>query len=247
MRFILIILSCLLTLWPASLGSNAPSTDKIMERVDSIFSPNSDFSMRVTVTDKNNNKPQRVTRFKLLAKGRDQTLLMTLAPESNRGRNLLFNGLDFWIFLPSVRRPFRISLQERLTGEAANADLARANYSRDYNPRLVGIEKLGETRCYQLDLLAKSNAVPYYKVSMWVKTGTFAPIKAGFYASSGRLLKECFYEDYRLMLGAIRPTRLVLKNSVDQGKTTILQYSDWKEEPLPLKFFDKSYIDKTKY
>ena len=242
-----IILICLLILFPVQQSGDVPSADNIMERVDDVLSPSNDFSMYVTVINKEPGDAKKVTKFKMLAKGRDRTLLMTLSPENKRGRNLLFDRLDLWVFMPSVRRPFKISLQERLTGEAANADLARANYSRDYSAALVGIEMLGGKRCYRMELLARSDDAPYHKVSMWIEVETFYPVKAEYHARSGRLLKECSFEDFRPMLGVQRPTRLILKNAVDGQKLTVLQYSDWTGETLPMKFFDKSYIDKTKY
>jgi outer membrane lipoprotein-sorting protein len=247
MKFRIAILVCLATLSSAPSRASAPSAEEIMAAVDNIVSPGGDFSMLVTVTDREPGKEQKITRFKLLANGREQSLLMTLSPEGRRGRNLLYKGLDLWVYLPSVRRPFKISLQERLSGEASNSDLARANYSRDYNSRLLGIVEHQGKRCYQLELLAKTPDVPYQKVIMLARVEDNAPVKSEYYAVSGRALKECLYEDYRPFFGINRPTRLILRNSVEAGKSSVLQYTDWKEEPLPKKFFEKSYIDKMKY
>jgi outer membrane lipoprotein-sorting protein len=247
MKRIITTLICLLILNPITQRAGTPSAEEILQRVDNALSPTSDFTMNITATEKEPGQPLKVTRFKMLAKGQDQTLLMTLSPDGRRGRNLLYNALDLWVYLPSVRRPFRISLQERLTGEAANADLARANYSRDYTPALTGTETVGGMQCYRLDLSARSDSVPYHKVAIWARVADFTPVRAEFYAVSGRLIKECLYEQLVPFFETRRPTRLVLKSAVSADKTTILEYSDWKEEPLPMKFFDKSYIDKTKY
>lgn len=247
MRQIISTLACLLILVPASQQASAPSAQEILERVDNALSPSTDFTMNVTVTEKEPGQQPKVTKFKMLAKGRDQTLLMTLSPEGRRGRNLLYNALDLWVYLPSVRRPFKISLQERLTGEASNADLARANYSRDYTPTLTGIETVEGRQYYNIELVAKSDAAPYHKVALWVKPDDFTPIRAEYYAVSGRLIKECLYGSFVPFFETRRPTRLVLKSPISAGKTTILEYSDWKQEHLPTKFFDKSFIDKTKY
>ena len=42
---------------------------------------------------------------------------------------MLMRGNDLWVFLPSVSQPVRLSLSQRLTGQVANGDLARANFS----------------------------------------------------------------------------------------------------------------------
>lgn len=244
-RTLLVI--CLVTLVLNPLRADTPSAETILQSIDNALSPAVDFTMSVTVKDKEVGKPERVTKFKMLAKGRDDTLLMTLSPEGSHGRNLLYNALELWVFLPSVRRPFRISLQERLTGEAANADLARANYTRDYTPSLNGVETFNGKQYYHLELTKKADAAPYYRVAIWADVNNLSPLKAEFYAVSGRLLKECSYENYVQFFDIKRPTRLVLKSAVDAGKSSTLEYSGWREESWPLKFFDKSYIDKTKY
>lgn len=246
MKRILLIV-CLVTLMLAPQRASTPSAESILQGVDNILSPAVDFTMLVTVKDNETGKSERMTKFKMLAKGRDDTLLMTLSPEGSRGRNLLYNGLELWVFLPSVRRPFKISLQERLTGEASNADLARANYSRDYSPSLVGVETINGKQYYLLELIKKVEAVPYHRVKMWASVDDSSPLKTEFYATSGRLLKECHYDRYVQFFDIKRPTRLVLKSAVNSGKTSTLEYAEWREEPLPVKFFDKSYIDKTKY
>jgi outer membrane lipoprotein-sorting protein len=237
----------LVALMLGSQQANTPSAESIVQSIDNILSPPVDFTMSVTVKDAESGKPERITKFKMLAKGRHETLLMTLSPEASRGRNLLYNALDLWVFLPSVRKPFKISLQERLTGEAANADLARANYSRDYTPSLAGIETLNGKQYYRLELTKKVDSAPYYRVTIWASTQDFSPLKAEFYAVSGRLLKECLYERYVQFFEIKRPVRLVLKSAVDAGKSSTLEYSGWREESLPEKFFDRSYIDKMKY
>jgi hypothetical protein len=244
MKALVILLSLISML---SFQQPAVTAESIVERADSHLSPDRDFSMLVSATDREPGKADRTTKFRMLARGRDQTLLMTLWPESKRGRNLLYNALDLWVYLPSVRRPFKISLQERLTGEASNSDLARTSFSRDYKAALAGMEEVGERRCYKLDLAARSEDAPYSKAILWVEVETFLPVKIAYYAVSGRLLKECFYDDYRLMLGVLRPTRLTLKSATSATSVTVLEYSQWKEESLNAKFFDKSYIDKMKY
>jgi outer membrane lipoprotein-sorting protein len=243
----LLLTICLTILISAPQRASAPSAEIILENVDNFLSPAVDFTMSVSVKDIEPGKPERLTKFRMLAKGRDHTLLMTLSPAGSRGRNLLYNGPELWVFLPSVRRPFKISLQERLTGEASNADLARANYSRDYTPSLTGIETIRGKQYYRLELKQKASAVPYHRVVMWVNVDDYSPYKTEFYAVSGRLLKECSYEGFVQFFDIKRPTRLVLRSSVTAGRTSILEYSQWKQVPMPMKFFDKSFIDKTKY
>ena len=54
--------------------------------------------------------------YKVLSKGNDNTIVMTLQPPSERGQILLMKGRDLWLFLPDVSQPVRLSLAQRLTG-----------------------------------------------------------------------------------------------------------------------------------
>ena len=58
-----------------------------------------------------------------------ESIIMVTEPASDRGQILLLKGHDLWIFLPAVSQPVRLSLAQRLTGQVANGDLARANFS----------------------------------------------------------------------------------------------------------------------
>ena len=50
-------------------------------------------------------------------------------------------GHDLWIFLPTVSQPVRLSMSQRLTGQVANGDLARANFAGDYTAKLLRYRK----------------------------------------------------------------------------------------------------------
>lgn len=41
------------------------------------------------------------------------------------------------MFMPDVSQPVRLSLAQRLTGQVANGDLARANFASDYHPKIL--------------------------------------------------------------------------------------------------------------
>ncbi len=157
---------------------------------------------------------------------------------------MLMNELDMWAFLPTISKPLRISLRERLIGEVANGDLARANFSGDYLPEIAGMETLDDRACYKLHLTAKSLEVTYARVTLWVDTDAFHPLRAEFYAPSGRLLKTCRYERYQELAGRLRPTRMVMSDPFHQGQESILEYDRMEVKELPEKYFTKQHMRK---
>ncbi len=247
MKSSLIFIFVLLTLAFPPATSAAPTAEEILARSDEIRSPQFDYAVNVTVTSVKPEGEKRVAKYEVLIKGRGRTIVKTLSPEADKGRTLLMSGSDLWAFLPDVSKPIRISLQQRLIGEVANGDIARANFSGDYSPKLLGTEDIEGKRHYVLELLAKNDEVTYGRVLYRVKADNFNPLKAEFYAASGRLLKTCSYEDYRDMGGRKRPARLVLKDPLVKGRQSSIEYHDMKMIELPEKYFTKDYMKKLKY
>ena len=64
-------------------------------------------------------------------------------------------GYDMWIFTPNIKRPVRISLEQKLTGEVANGDIARTNFSEDYTPEIQSEENIGAVKAWKLNLKSK--------------------------------------------------------------------------------------------
>ncbi len=59
------------------------------------------------------------------------------------------------------------------------------------------------------------------------------PLKAEFYALSGRLLKTARYEEFSEMAGAMRPTRLVMEDALKKGEVSVLTYENMNVRDLP--------------
>jgi outer membrane lipoprotein-sorting protein len=181
-------------------------------------------------------------KYRILSKGNENTIVMATEPASERGQILLMKGRDLWIFLPTISQPVRLGLAQRLTGQVANGDLARANFAGDYQPKLVRTDKLDGESVYVLELTAVDRSVTYHRVLYWVRQSNFWPYKAEFYSLSDRLLKTCTYENFRQMAGRDRPTRLVMQDALRTGEESILEYTDMRLRDLPDRMFTKDYL-----
>ncbi|VAV85716.1 FIG00859523: hypothetical protein [hydrothermal vent metagenome] len=248
---IIIFISALLLLLPFSIIEVCAAPEKlaaeIVKKADEVRSPQLDYTVDVVVTSIKPGRSNRVATYEVLVKGHDKTVIKTIAPTIDRGTTLLMLGRDLWAFLPDLSKPIRISLQQRLIGDVANGDIARANFSGDYTPRLLRTEKIKGKDYYVLELIANDDKVTYGKVVYWVNKRNFHPLKAEFYAVSGRLLKKCSYEDYKRLAGRLRPTSLVLKNPLTKGRFSIIKYDRMKIKKLPSKYFTKNYMKRLKY
>ncbi len=141
---------------------------------------------------------QEVREYRLLSKDNTRTLVQTTAPAIDRGQILLMRDKDLWAFLPSVSQPVRLPLSQKLTGQVANGDLARANFVGDYHPKLLRTEEIDGQNMYVLELTAAERGVTYHRVIYWVNASNYHPHKAEFYTLSNRLMKICHYTDFKV-------------------------------------------------
>lgn len=215
---------------------------KLVERADEIRFPRDSFQSDITVTNFSNGEKGDERKYRVLSRGSDNTIVLSMEPASERGQALLMRGRDLWIFMPSVSQPVRLSLAQRLTGQVANGDLARANFAGDYNPKLIGVEALNGTPAHVLDLAAADRGVTYAKVKYWISEKDGRPLQAEFYALSGRLLKTCRYEDFREIGGRVRPTKLVMEDALKKGEMSVLKYEAMELRDLPERMFSREYL-----
>ncbi|ATE60951.1 outer membrane lipoprotein-sorting protein [Thauera sinica] len=213
-------------------------------RADEIRFPRESFQTEILVKSSSDGQPGDERKFRVLSRGNENTIVMTLEPATDRGQALLLRGRDLWIFMPSVSQPVRLSLAQRLTGQVANGDLARANFAGDYSPRIVGRDTINGQPALVMDLTAVDRGVTYAKVKYWVNEKDGRPVKAEFYALSGRLLKTCRYEDFREMAGRVRPTRLVMEDALKKGDVSVLTYDSMAVRDLPERMFTREYLRK---
>jgi hypothetical protein len=134
----------------------------------------------------------------------------------------------FTAFCDTLSQP----LAQKLTGQVANGDLARANFAGDYEPTLLRTEEVDGEPMYVLELKAASRGVTYHRVLYWVNASNFHPYKAEFYTISKRLMKVCHYTDFRELGDEIRPTRLLMEDALRAGERSELVYSKMVKREL---------------
>ena len=216
----------------------------IVERADRIRFPQPGYQVNVKITTTATGREAEAREYEILSKGNDRTVVRTLSPASDKGQVLLMRDHDLWVFLPNISQPIRLSAAQKLTGQVANGDLARANFSGDYNPTIVRTDAIDGENYYVLELKAVDRSVTYDRILYWVNKSNDRPYKAELYALSGRLLKTCRYQNYKESAGGLRPTRLVMEDALIEGVKSTLEYSELKIKELPDRMFAKDYMKK---
>lgn len=244
-------LLAILFLWlafPLASFAEEPEEDavakSILEKSDEIRFPSEGFQVDISISSSVPGQEMENRKYRVLSKGNENTVVMILEPASERGQIMLMKGHDLWVFMPNVSQPIRLGLAQRLTGEVSNGDLARANFVGDYTPRLVRQEKIDGEEHHVLELMAVDRGVTYHRVVLWVNKANYRPHKAEFYSLSNRLMKTCSYENFQVMAGKRRPTRLVMEDALKPGERSIMEYGQMKLRDLPDKVFSKDYLKK---
>lgn len=230
----------------------APNAQALLAASDAVRNPAQPFRVTVTLTEFE--KGQQVDASTLVSysrtlegNGQFASLVRFAKPERDSGKLLLKTGHDLWFYDPATKSSVRISPQQRLLGQASNGDVVTVNFARDYQATILGEETVqdGERRqrrSHKLQLTATNPDATYPSIELWVDAENEWPLRARFYAESGRLLKTAYYRRFQQQLGADRPTETVIIDGLSPQSVTIVRFSEFAFKNLPTSWFQRDYL-----
>jgi outer membrane lipoprotein-sorting protein len=223
-------------------GFPAEDPNEIVAKADRIRAPEGSYQFDAVVTSFEGEDKKAENGYRGHIKDLDHTLVEFTTPPSEKGKSLLALGEDLWLYLPNLKKPVRISYQQRLVGDVSNGDMARSNLAADYAATSAGEETVNGQETYVLDLTAKTDQKTYHKIKYWVAQGSYRPVKAEFFTVSGKSIKTGTYEDFRSVAGAVRPMRIVFQDSLQPERKSILEFKDMVRKKLDGRMFTKDYL-----
>jgi hypothetical protein len=228
----------------------------VLAESDAVRNPARPYSVTVTLIEYRSAKLVDSSTLTVHAKadsisGQYRSLVRFEAPQRDAGKLLLKNGNDLWFYDPASQASIRLSPQRRLLGQASNGDVVTVNLAKDYQAEHQGEEELtdGERvlrRCHKLGLAAASPDVTYHRIEMWVDTASSRPVKARFFAESGRLLKTAYYRKFQHQLGRERPTEVVIIDGLDPAWVTVMRYADYGWRDVPDAWLQRDFLPRFK-
>ncbi len=178
------------------------------KKADAIRNPAESYEMKIKVETSENNSV-----FQVYLKGQDKTLIVTKEPARDKGRNMLMLDRDFNAYVPNLKRSMRLSLAQKLSGQVANGDISRTRWYGDYSAEKES-EANGEV---QLFLKGKKDNLTYAAIRLWLKKGSFEPVRAEYLGLNGKtVLKKASFEDYKTIAGSKRPSTLKIEDTNQQ-------------------------------
>lgn len=175
-------------------------------------------------------------------------LVETLQPAKNRGEKMLLQERAMWFFKPGLRKPVSISTRQKLSGQAANGDIAATRYSRDYDAQISGEDNLDSKPVLRLLLKAKAKNVTYDQIWYWVDKASKTAVKAEFLTLDGQVLKTALFEYANIIevqkekIAFVSKMKIIDRNSPDNQ--SIITYKDIRIEEHPDRIFNVNNIER---
>lgn len=219
----------------------ADEANRVLQKVDRNLNPEAFEMYRKLINIEPDGAKKEFIMYSV-KKGRDQIASVFLSPASEKGRATLRVGENMWLYIPNVGKPIRItSLQSVTGGIFNNADIMRLDYSTEYN-----CEKM-ENRDGELvlHLKAKTRAVAYDKVKMWVDPKKLLPTKVECRASSGMLIKTLYFKKTTdFGNGLVRPAVIETDSPLHKGYKSVMIFAKMEPKDLPDEAFTLNFLSK---
>ncbi len=216
------------------------SAEDLVRKADHRRGLQGSFTMIVkTIVDERGEKTEQ--EYRVNVRDGETSLVEQVQPARAAGRKLLMKGFDMWLFTPQVKKPVRIGLQQRLTGDIANGDISRTNYAQDYVASIINREADGTV---VIELKAKDKRVTYSRIKYWIEESTAKPVKAEFFALNGKLMKTATFSDFKKIEGTERMSKVVISDAVTKNRTSTLIYSKQKTMKFSDSEFNKEQMDR---
>ena len=191
-----------------------------------------------------NNERKGKANFKSYVKSDRRSITKVLKPRRMKGRIILVTDQNMWVYIPRTRFPIRISPMQRFMGPASYGDVARLTFAGDYDAKIQSIVKVNGKNCYFLKLKGIKKGIAYTYIDYYVEVKSFKPMKAIYYAKSGRPLKEAVYTKYIYHSSSKRVGvyEVIITDLVNTSHKVLFRYTRPKRGALPNAYFQKNYM-----
>jgi negative regulator of sigma E activity len=138
---------------------------------------------------------------------------------------MLNDGDDIWMYSARTSRVRKIASHQKNQSVAGSDfsydDMSARDMRKDYTPKLLGTEKLGEKTCYKIQMTAKDKKKTYSKSVSWVDTTIYVMLKAEMYDEEKELWKVLTMQEVKKVGKYWTPEKIEMKN-VQKGSRTVM-------------------------
>lgn len=169
--------------------------------------------------------------------GSDRRSLVLFRSSAEAGQKMLMLDDQYWLFLPSSRRPLRITPMQKLLGEASSGDISSLRWQDDYT--VISSERVDDALLLQLE--AARSGVTYARVALQVDATSLHPQTASFYLQSGRLAREAEFQLDQVD-GQVALTGMKLLDRIQKDQYTLIRYLSSEPVDIPERWFNPAFL-----
>ncbi len=214
----------------ATTAASPPTPEQLLAATDRVRGgglPGLQWTLRITAHDPDAGSDMREMVVKAAG---DDSVAETTLPARAAGGRLLQQGRNMWYGRPELSKAVSISSRQKMSGPAANGDIASTNYLKDYDAVLLRDDVVNGEAAWVLALTAKSRFVTYDRIEYWISKERWVPLRAGFLTVSGKLFKTAEIEaGNQLMVGGkAQPfvSRMTIRDALQSENVSVLEYRD---------------------
>ncbi|WP_157729742.1 outer membrane lipoprotein-sorting protein [Bacterioplanes sanyensis] len=224
-----------------------PDANELLQRFDQLRGyGDQGFSFVIENSSHQPEKAPHTNRLKVRVLS-DLSLVSFLSPEREKGRAMLKDGKNMWLYIPGTRKVIRVTPAQRLIGQASNGDVMGTTLSGQYQVAAKQAVQWQQQSSWQLSLQPLQEGATYGRIELWLSQQSPAmPQQAEFYSRSGKLLKTAIYEEVSEFNGHEKLARIKLVDAVRPQHYTIMNFSEYQPEDLDAAIFNKDalqYLD----
>lgn len=190
--------------------------ESLLKTVDKSLYPEV-YKSTITMTTIRAGRRPLSNTFDIVSKGTDKSLMKITSPARDKGKKILLNGDNLWMFMPDISRPIRLTAKQSFMGSTfSNEDLAESGWEDNYSAEIT--EQKGTM--ILVVLTAKKKDVAYAKITMWLDDATKIPEEMTYYGLSGKAIKKMKMSDVAKIGGLMRPTVMKMEDLLEEGSYT---------------------------
>jgi len=215
--------------------------EQILAQVDKNLAPDSYEMYRKLINLEPGGRKKEFVLF-TVKKGMDKIAGVFLSPASDKGRTTLRLGDNMWLFIPNVGKPIRVtSFQSVVGGVFNNSDILRLDYGAEYH--VTGMEDQGDQ--FLLQLKAKTKAVAYDQLRMWVDKKKILPTKIECLTEASMLIKTIYFKQIKEFGGGVvRPAVVETDSPLYKGYRSYMIFAKIKAREIPYEAFTLNFMSR---
>lgn len=210
---------------PLALADAEPSATDLVKQYDAVMAPPA-FEGLMSMVAHRQDGTTRSYKMRVLKSSNDKVRVWFLEPAAAKGQEMLRVGDNLWVYMPNLKRTVRIAARESFQGgDFNNGDILRVNYVADYVPKHITSD---DPQLWALELSAKSQEATYDRIKLWMSKAKRQPVRAEYYAASGKLLRSAQFGDVKAFRGFERPSKITMRNELATQRYSEMTMLDLK-------------------